>query len=106
MKMPKIIKRRAKNMMTMRGMHYQCESCGEERLMWLQTGLDDPKNRNSKPVPYITACPKCGGYFKHVRFNDDIFLPGPRPISPHMNRFENRKGHECGVAVFPKECDA
>lgn len=105
MRLPKITKHRTKNMMTIHGMNYQCESCGEQRIMWLQTGLEEPKNPNSKPVPFITACPKCGGYFKHVRWNEDIFLPGPRPIAHHMNRFENRKGADCGVPVFTKVSD-
>lgn len=106
MKMPKIVKRRTKNKMTIRAMHYRCESCGEERRMWLQTGLEEPNNPHSKPVPFITACPKCGGCFKHVRWNEDIFLPAPVPIAGQMNHFERRKGCEHGIAVFPKERDA
>ena len=73
--------------------------------MWLQTGLEEPGNPNSKPVPFATACPKCGGIFVHVRWNEDIFLPGPRLIVPHMSRFEKRRGHDHGVAVFPEESD-
>lgn len=106
MKFPKIAKRRRKAKMTVRGMHYQCETCGEERMMWLQTGLEEPKNPNSKPVPYITACPVCGGCFKHVRWNDDIHLPSPLKIGALWSRFERRRGHDCGVAVFPERDDA
>ncbi len=106
MKFPKINAHRKKKKMTTHAMHYQCEQCGEERKMWLQTGLEEPNNPNSKPVPFITACPECGGFFKHVRWSEDIHLSFPVPITEKMSYFEKRRRSDCGVAVFPEERDA
>ena len=70
------------------GMHYRCESCSEEWIMWLEIGVEDRgrHGRTHQPCPFVIRC-DCGGEAVHVDWNRDIQLPGPRPIGEGMRYF-------------------
>lgn len=84
---------------TVRAMHYECEGCSDQRLMYLEEGLEEPGNQH-KPVPFVIKCPLCGSYMKHVNWDQDIYFREPREILGRMDRFENRKHESCGVPVL------
>jgi hypothetical protein len=82
------------------GMHYQCEVCGAEWIMWLEIGVEDhgSHGRSHQPCPFIIGC-DCGGHAKHVEWHRDIHLPGPRPIGNGMRYFaydHSGKDNACG----------
>ena len=94
-----------KKHVTRRGMHYKCESCGCETVMWLEKGLEEG-GPMQKPVPFAIRCKACGEFWhgmRHVAWNDDIRLPDYRPIVGHFDYFRNDPDHDCGIPVFASE---
>ena len=79
-------------------MIYECEKCGKSWGMWLQIGLEE-HGENHKPVPYVIMC-KCGGFARHVRWNEDIHLSESIPITQDMNYFANVPDMDCGKPVL------
>lgn len=79
-------------------MHYECEACGKEWLMWLEEGVEG-KNK-MQPCPFIIRC-KCGGLAKHVAWNFDIHLDELRPINEKvMNYFALDKDGDCAKPIL------
>lgn len=91
-------KKHDKSPMTKHAMTYRCRECGKEWRMWLQTGLEE-HGENHKPVPFTIMC-KCGGIAEHVRWNEDIRLPEPAPITDTMSYFANVPGLDCGQPIL------
>lgn len=88
--------------LVVRIMTYQCEQCEKTRWMYLEDGLEQPaqEHKPHKPVPFVVACPDCGGHMRHINFQEDFFFVGEQELLPWMDRFENRADHDCGVPVF------
>lgn len=85
------------------GMHYRCEDCGKEWIMWLEIGVEDHgrHGRPHQPCPFVIMC-DCGGFAQHVDWHKDIQLPGPRPIGDGMRYFSyDHSGEDraCGHAT-------
>lgn len=85
-------------------MTYECESCGDKWRMWLEIGVE---GRDSiMPCPFMIRC-KCGGMARHIDWNNDIWLPEPRPLGENMSYFKlDRKGlkkkdsNACGIPIL------
>lgn len=85
-------------------MTYECEECGKSWRMWLEVGVEGKDK--VMPCPFIIRC-KCGGMAKHIDWQNDIWLPEPRPLRENMSYFKlDRKGlnkkdnHACGIPVL------
>lgn len=85
-------------------MTYECEECGKSWRMWLEVGVEGEDKL--MPCPFIIKC-KCGGMAKHINWQDDIWLPEPRPLGENMSYFKlDKKGlkkqddNACGIPVL------
>lgn len=85
-------------------MTYECEKCGKAWRMWLEIGVEGKDK--VMPCPFIIRC-KCGGMAKHIDWQNDIWLPEPRPLGENMSYFKlDREGlkkkdiNACGIPVL------
>ncbi len=85
-------------------MTYECEECGKTWKMWLEVGVEGKDK--IMPCPFIIRC-KCGGMAKHINWQNDIWLPEPRPLGENMSYFKlDREGlkkkdiNTCGIPVL------
>lgn len=86
-----------------RGMHYKCESCGCETVMWLEKGLEEG-GPTQKPVPMFIRCKACGEIWHGMRHvGIDPRLPFYSPIPEGSDYFRNDQDHDCGIPVFASE---
>lgn len=85
-------------------MTYKCEECGKSWKMWLEVGVEG--RDKIMPCPFIIRC-KCGGTAVHIDFQNDIWLPEPRPLADNMSYFKlDREGlkkkdsRACGIPIL------
>ena len=85
---------------------YNCQKCGEKKVMWVEKGLEEACNPRlkeksglpHKPTPFVIGCPVCGGFMQHCGGN--LYLPVFIPARKGMDLFINSKKNECGKPVF------
>ena len=51
-------------------MTYKCEQCRKEEVLW---------NSRDGVTPFIIGCRYCGGEARHIKWNEDKFMPNYRP---------------------------
>ena len=85
-------------------MTYECEECGQTWEMWLEVGVEGKDK--IMPCPFIIRC-KCGGMAKHINWQNDIWLPEPRPLGENMSYFKldrndlkKKDSNACGIPVL------
>ena len=85
-------------------MTYKCEECGKSWKMWLEVGVEG--REKIMPCPFMIRC-KCGGTAVHIDWQNDIWLPEPRPLGENMNYFKlDKKGlkkkdsNACGIPIL------
>ncbi len=88
-------------------MTYKCEECGKSWEMWLEIGVEG--REKIMPCPFIIRC-RCGGTAVHIDWQNDIYLPEPRPLGENMSYFKlDREGlkkkdvNACGIPILRKE---
>lgn len=84
-------------------MYYQCESCLNTYLMWLERGIEDPYNRE-KPAPFCIQC-LCGRIAQHVSWEHDIKLGDYKELGDKSNYFGNEENSDCGVSHIRNDGD-
>lgn len=85
-------------------MTYECENCGKSWKMWLEIGVEGKDKL--MPCPFIIRC-KCGGMAKHIDWQNDIWLPEPRPLGEDMSYFKldkqglkKKDANACGIPIL------
>jgi len=80
-------------------MVYRCESCGNEKRMYLEVGVEGPGKQNEMPCPFCIRCPECNKLdMTHVDWvKDEAFTP--RRIQKSESYFRLDRNAGCGRAV-------
>lgn len=91
-------------------MKYQCENCGEIRLMFLESGLEETlPDGHRKPVPFTILCPKCYGLMRHVDWQEDRKLIWTHKyilgFDIGSDLFVDISGSDCGVPIYSETLD-
>ncbi len=85
-------------------MTYECNTCGESTVMYLEQGLEDASvpAKYHKPVPFAILCPRCKkGSAYHIHWHlDKHFNNLVKKDKSTINYFADKRGEECGVPVF------
>lgn len=79
-------------------MKYGCEKCGLTWWMFLEKGLEE-FGENHKPVPFVIACPLCGGFARDISGIVKFPEGGYKELPAGEAYFANVDGKDCGVAV-------
>lgn len=84
-------------------MKYRCISCGNEKFVFLEKGLEDQVHdakhpKEHKPVPFCISCDKCG--FVMYDVSGILHIPSKNhyeELSKGEWYFANIKNKDCGI---------
>lgn len=84
-------------------MIYHCDTCGYEKRMYLEVGVEGPPGKKKMPCSFYIKCPMCGALdMNHIDWHrDEAFKP--REIKRGESYFRIDKKYGCGRPVHPKE---
>ena len=82
------------------GMVYGCRECGERFVMYLERGLEEEDCKDSKPVPFVIACPFCHGHACDI--SGILHFPERKyaELPDGESYFANKPKKDCGVPVY------